>query len=255
MRCGSVRSLGFRVCLTHLSLFGAALVMSACSSSTGTLTVTWTIGSTAEASLCDKYGASNVAVLIKNSSGNPYTNTTPECSALTTTDTNVPTGTYSVYAQLLDATGSTASNYIGPVVVNVTSGNTTIQNIDFPIASLNTNLTTGTLNVIWTIASSSADTQCSTYGAAKLSISLSSNGKQYGSTVTAACADETTSIPNLAPGTYTVNAQMVDAAGQPVSSVIATTNVTIAAQTTTPQLVDFPVASFSNSQGTPDAGN
>ena len=112
------------------------------------------------------------------------------------------------------------------------------------------------MSVIWTIASSSADTQCSTYGAVKLSVSLfGSNGTQYGDTVTAACSVEATSIPNVAPGTYTVRAQMVDAGGQPVSSTITATNVTIADQTTTPQLFDFPITSFVNSKGTTDAGD
>ena len=257
MRFSSVRQLGFRVLHSRISLLAATLMISACSGSTGTLTVTWTFASVSDASLCSKYGASTVAVLVKNSSGNPYSNSTPPCSALLTTDSNVPTGTYSIAAQMLDNSGSIVTNSIGPIVVNVTSGNTTIQNIDFPTASISTSSATGTLTIIWTIASDSADTQqCSAYGAVNISVALyGSNGKQYGSTITAACSAETTSIANVAPGTYTLNAHLVDATGQPVSSTISANSVTVKTQTSTPQLFDFPITAFSNSTGTADAGN
>jgi len=256
MRLRSVRQLGFRVLCSHVSLWAAALMVSACSSSTGTLTVTWTFASASDSSLCEKYGVSTVAVLVKDSSGNPYSNTTPQCSALASTDSNVPNGSYSIAAQLLDASGINVSNSIGPIYVNVTSGNTTIQNVDFPAASIHISSTTGALTIFWTIASDSADTQqCSTYGAANISVVLyGSNGQQYGDKISAACAAETTSIPNVAPGTYSLHAQMVDSAGQPVSSTFSATNIKVKAQASTPQLIDFPVTAFSNPNGTADAG-
>lgn len=257
MQLRSVRQLGFRVLYSRGSLWAAALMISACSSSTGTLTVTWTLASSSDTTLCTKYGVTNVAVLVKDSSGNPYTNTTPACSALVTTDSNVPTGTYSIAAQLLDANGINVSNSIGPIYVSVTSGNTTVQNVDFPTTSINTSSTTGSLTIFWTIASESADTQqCSTYGAANISVALfGSNGQQYGDKISAPCAAETTSIPNVQPGTYSLSAQMVDTAGQPVSSTFSAPNVTIKAQAATPQFVNFPATAFSNIKGPTDAGN
>ena len=257
MRSRSVRQVGFPGLYSRISLWAAPLMISACSSSTGTLTVTWTFASASDATLCDKYGVSTVAVLVKDSSGNPYSNTTPQCNTLASTDSNVPTGSYSIAAQLLDASGINVSNSIGPIYVSVTSGNTTIQNVDFPATSINTSSTTGSLTIFWTIASDSADTQqCSAYGAANISVALyGANGKQVGNKITAACSAETTSIPNVAPGTYTLNAQMVDAAGQPVSTTFSAANITVKAQASTPQLIDFPVTAFTNSKGPADAGN
>lgn len=233
-----------------------ALFICACSSGHGTLTITWTIASTSDATLCDKYDASNVAILVNETSGNPYSRVNPACGTLSTTYFNVPDNTYSVTAQMINDSGNTVSNYIGPIVVSVTSGNTTVQNFDFPLVSFNVDATSGTLAVSWTIASSSTEPQCSSYGAVYFSVTLfDGNGNQYGPTTSVACAAATINIPNLLPGSYAIVGQMLDAKGQPVSSAARATNVAVSAQKTTQQSFDFPAAAFASSNGAVDSGS
>jgi hypothetical protein len=256
MQFNLIRKFGFPVIQAWFCLLVAALFLCACSSGKGTLAITWTIASESVASLCGNYNASNVAVLINETSGNSYASSAPACSSLSTSYSNVPDGTYSVTAQMMGVSGNTVSKFVGPIVVTVTSGNTTIQNIDFPAASFNIDSTSGTLTVAWTIASSSAAAQCSTYGAVNLSVTvLDSNGNQYGDTTSVACTAATTNIPNVDPGSYTVIAQMLNANDQPVSSVVNATNVVVSAHTTTRQLFDFPASAFAGSKGAADSGS
>jgi hypothetical protein len=236
------------VLLAFFRLVAVALVMPACASGHGTLTVTWTIASISDATLCSKYGAASVAILVNNASGDEYSRSYPSCSALSFTFSYVPSGDYTVTGQMLDASGNTVSNYVGPIGVSLSSGNTATPNIDFPETEFITNPAEASLTVNWTIASSPPNlAQCGTYGAVNLSISLiDPNGNQYGPAMLAACSADTVTIPNLAPGTYTVSARMLNASGQPVSSAVSATNVGLSAGNKATQSFDFPTGSFTN---------
>ncbi len=244
-----VRVFGLRSLVIKFALLALAVILPACSS-TASLTVTWTIASSSDASSCSQYGATSIAILVNNASGNEYGRVTPECSAMTTTFSNVPNGTYTVSAQMLDASGNPITGTIGPDTVTISSGTNAAQNINFPATAFTNSGTgsgTGSLAVNWTIESSLAVSECSKYNAANTSINLTdSNGSPYGTTTLVACAAQTATVANLSSGTYGVAAKMVDGSGQAVSTT-ATASVVITAGTTTRQSFDFPASSFTSS--------
>ncbi len=251
MQSGLARLLGLRSIFSLFGLLALALIVPACAAGDGSLTVSWTIASNSDPSLCAQYGASNVAVLVVNASGNPYSHTTPECSALSTNFQNVPVGVYNVTTQMLGDSGDPVSNSAGPIAVSVTKNNTVGQNFDFAKTAFNNYPSTGTLTVNWTIASSPAAAQCATYEALNLSIALIDSTGNPSTAVTVQCSAQTETIPNIEPGTYSVTAQMLNADGQPVSSAARATNVVISAGNTTSQTLDFPAGLFLIDASTP----
>ena len=185
--------------------------------------------------------------VVDNTSGNAYSRNFPSCSELSITYSNVPSGSYTVTAQMLDASGNPVSNFVGPIGVSFSSGDTATPNINFPATAFSNDPAEGTLTLSWTIASSPAAAQCAAHGAVNLSVELfDPNGNRVRPGDARRCSAQSVTIPNLAPGTYTVSAEMVNVGGQPVSSAVSAANVDISAGNTTSQSIHFPIGSFTN---------
>jgi hypothetical protein len=215
---------------------------------TGALSATWTVASTTDAAQCTTYGAASIVLKLTDSAGNPYgTATTAACSAFSVTIPNLPPGTYGVTAQMVDASSAPVSTMVPSQSVAIVAGTTATQAFDFPAASFTAPTgTTGTLNVTWTVASTTDAAQCTAHTAANIVIQLTSGGTPFGTATTAACSAFSTTIANLPPGTYGVSAQMVDVSNAPVSTMVPAQSVTVSASATAAQAFDFPSASFTN---------
>ena len=251
MQSKLVRLLGFRSILGRFVLFTLLLILPACSTSNGSLSVTWTIASVSDASLCGQYGAASVALLVNDSSGNQFSRVTPTCSAMSTSIPNVPAGTYTLTAQMLDAQGNPISSVIGPLSVSLTGGATATQNIDFPATAFSSAPGTGTLTVNWTIENSTSAAECTKFSASNISIQLTdAGGNAIGATHINPCSVFTWTMTNLAPGTYFVSSTLVGATGQAVSTAAGPNSVTITASTTTTSVIDFPASAFFASSST-----
>ncbi len=255
MTTSPVRTRALRAMLRKFAMLALALALPACKSGNGSLTVTWTIASRSDASLCSQYGATSVAIRVANSSGNDFSRVTPACSALTTTISDVPAGTYLVWAQMLDASGDTVSNAAGPLAIAVTGGSTATQNFDFPATAFN-DAGVGSLTVNWTIENSSSASECTKFNAANISIQLSdSSGNAIGAAHTTLCTAFTWTLANLAPGTYNVTSTLLDANSQAVSTSNGPNSVTITANNPATESMDFPASAFTVSDNTTDASN
>lgn len=242
--------------LVRLVLFTLILLLPACGTSNGSLSVTWTIASSTDASFCGKYGAASIALLVNDSSGNQFSRVTPACSAMSTNIPNVPEGTYTLIAQMLDAQGNTISNSIGPFAVSVTGGAVTTQNIDFSATAFSSTPGTGTLTVAWTIENSTSAEECTKFNASNISIQLTdASGNAIGAAHINPCSVFTLVMTELAPGTYFVTSTLVGATGQAVSTTAGPSSVTITASNTTTNSVDFPASAFTFSSTTADASS
>jgi|GEM_PF-1927087 len=229
------------VILSLLLIFPACTVTSASSS----LDVTWTIAGSTSPSACTQYGASTTAITVYESSGAQYGRVTAACQSMSATISNMPAGNYTVTGQMLDAAGNALTSVVGPVGVNVASGGSTVQNVDFPSAVFSTS-GLGTLTVNWTIESSSSASGCSKFNAAEISIQLlDGNGNAVGAAHTTPCSTFAWTLTNLTAGSYTVTSTLLAATGQAVSTVATSNAFAIAVNSTVTVNVDFPTASFS----------
>jgi hypothetical protein len=216
---------------------------------TGTLVLNWTIDSGTAATSCTTYGAVSMFVQVQDSTGKPYGDpVTVACSAFTTTIPNLPPGTYGVTEVMVDAGTSPVSGEVGPVTVTITAGTTTTQPADFPGSSFtSTSSTTGSLTITWDVAGLTDPTQCTAHNANTISVQLYDSASQpFGTPYTAACSAFTLTIPNLAPGTYSVGAEMLDASSQAASTAVPPVTVSVVAGTATPQAFTFPANAFTN---------
>ena len=130
--------LGARSILARVGLFVAALLLQACSnsSSNNSLVVTWTINSSSDATLCNKYFGW-VVVQVKDASGNHYASSNAPCSSLSVTFAGIPEGSYTVTAYMFDANDNSTLSTASPSAVSVSSAATTTDSIDFPLAVSN----------------------------------------------------------------------------------------------------------------------
>ncbi|HEX3776722.1 MAG TPA: hypothetical protein VHV51_19755 [Polyangiaceae bacterium] len=208
------------------------------STSGGTLVVNWTVVSTTDPNQCAANGASAITVTVTDASGvsTPYT---ASCADFTTSIDDIPAGTYSVSAQLTDASGSAISTPVA-VIETITDGSTTTANVDFPAESFG-GAASG-LTVQWTVAGSASASACSDAGAATIDLALfDASGLPVGSDVTPAC-DAFSATIGVAPGAYTLTAKLVDASGNDATTTL-TVQVTVTASGAT-QPIDFPADSF-----------
>jgi len=238
----------FLLCALSLVALLAASACTVTSGGSGSLTVNWTVASSAASTQCTTYGAQSIVIQLVDSAGSSSGSTTAPCSAFSTTIPDLPSGSYTVNAYMVDSSGQsvTATSTVSAVIS--ANANTTTS-IDFPTSAFTatTNPADGALTVNWTIASSAVATQCATYNATNLIVTLTdSNGNAYGGGVQPAvtCTAFTTTISNLPPGTYGLTAQLVDSTGVAVTTSTTPVSVLITAGTNTPESVDFPANSF-----------
>ena len=258
------RSLGalFACALTLLSL----AIMGACTVTTatdgtgngfGSLVVNWTFDSSADATQCSVHGAQTIAIQVFNASGLQESSTIADCSALSTTLNGLPVGSYSIQAQLRDVNGGALASLAAPVGATIQDGIITSETVDFPAAAFTTPVAgTGTLQVNWTIASSSNGTLCATHSAQTMSIQVfNASNIQYGAPTTVACSTLSASIVGLPAGNYTIQAQMLDVNGASITSIVGPLTETITDGAVTTQLIDFPEDSFGAVTTNPNAGS
>lgn len=137
MQSKFIRLLGSSSVVTIFGLF--AVTLPACSNigaDNGTLVVTWTIASTSDASLCDKYDGW-VVVQVTDSSGYHYSSSNAPCNSFATAFGNIPVGIYGLSAYMFDANDDTTLSTVSPGNVSVNTGSTTTDSINFSITASN----------------------------------------------------------------------------------------------------------------------
>ena len=258
------RSLGIlllsALTLVSLAILGACTVTTTPSTpatGSGTLVVNWTIASSADATQCTTHGAQTVTIQILNAGGLQVGSTNASCSAFSATINALPVGSYSIRAQLLDASGGALASLPTPVAATVQDSLVTSQTVDFPASSFGTPVAgTGTLELDWTIAGAADGSLCATHSAQTMSIQVfDASSIQYGATTTVACSALTTSIAGLPAGNYTVQAQLLDATGASITTLLGPLAETISDGTLTKQTVDFPESSFGAVVTNPNLGS
>ena len=194
-----------------------------------------------------------IVVLITDSSGKPYgvapleTVSSPSGG---TTLTGMPPGNYGVTAQLVDANVSPVSRMTPSQTVTVPSGGSAAVGLDFPASAFVD--VTGTLNVTWTIESSTDPARCTAHAAAEVWIQLSgaappnwpSASGTYSYGTNAACSTFSASIPNVVAGTYRLTAQLLDEYGGVASSTLPAQSVTVVGGGVGGLGFDFPTSTF-----------
>jgi hypothetical protein len=233
--------------LLTLALLGACTVTS---SSGGTLTVTWTVASTTDAAQCATYGAETISIQMTDASGNQSVTSAP-CADFNTSISGLSSGTYSVQAQMVDASGASVSTIDGPLSVLINDGETTTQAFDFPVDSFGATSTgDGLLTVTWTIADSGTPADCTGAGAASIELQLyDATNAPIGAPTDVGCSEFTATISGIPTGEALLTAKLVDASGADVTTTISVgVNVSTAG---TLQALNFPDDSIlSSASGT-----
>lgn len=216
---------------------------------TADLRVDWTIESTSTTTICGSHGVQNISIQLTDATTGGTTSYLAACGSFTYTIPDLPNHAFNISATLVDVnnqpltTAATAS-------LTLSDFNTNVAPFNFPTTSfLGTPATgTGWLEVDWTVESSTYASYCDAHGASAISIQVNnSSGVAQGAPVNVECSDFMGSI-SLPPGTYSVQAHMIDAAGQTISTTVSSTNlVTVTANTSsTPVFFDFPANSFTS---------
>jgi uncharacterized protein (DUF2141 family) len=215
---------------------------------TGTLEIDWTIAGSADASLCATHSAQTLSIQVFDASNVQYGGTiNAACSSLTASVTGLPAGSYSVQAQMLDATGASITTLIGPLAETITSGVVTRQAVDFPEDSFGpatTNADQGTLTVTWTVADAATSSACATNGAADIVLALLDSNNVQVAAQDISCSAFSATLPSLNPGTYTLTAKLVDSNGADVTTTATIPDLEVSAGSNTAQPIDFPTTSF-----------
>jgi len=102
---------------------------------TGTLTVTWLMAGTTDASLCAGYGARSLELAVYDEAGNEVTTVDTPCESFSTT-VELPEGTYTADATLVDA-ASRAKSVTKPLSgIDIVAGTDLTIDLDFPTGSM-----------------------------------------------------------------------------------------------------------------------
>ena len=106
----------------------------------------------------------------------------------------------------------------------------------------------GSLQVTWTIAGTTDATACSTDAASSISLQLfNPDGTVYGAATTASCTAFSSVLSALPPGSYGLKAQLLDASGNAVSTLLGPVSVVIQSNLIAAQAIDFPATSLTGS--------
>jgi uncharacterized protein (DUF2141 family) len=109
---------------------------------------------------------------------------------------------------------------------------------------------TGSVSLTWTVLSSSTTDECTSHNAQNISITLTATSSTAVSqSVTVACDAFSATIANVEPGSYTLAATLVDGTGADLTTEVGPIALTVTADATTPEAVDFPDVSFTSSPG------
>jgi len=100
----------------------------------GTLTLDWTINGTKDPSQCTQGAATDVDITVESTSGAPMGEFQQSCAAFATT-IDLPPGTYTASALLLDARGDDRTTAVPIDTFSIRSGEDLNVPIDFPANS------------------------------------------------------------------------------------------------------------------------
>lgn len=218
----------------------------------GTLTVSWTVASSATAAACASANASTIQISVYNSANVLVQAPISEpCTAFALSIPNLPADTYSLTAQLFSANGAAATTSAPAAGIVITAGATQVQAVDFPTSSFETGTQptggTGSIAVTWTLEEGMATASCGDHNAASISIQLyqADGVTPYSSPVELSCVAFQGTLTSIAPGSYTIGAQLVNTT-RSVTTAIPPVAITVTDGGTATQSFDFPSSSFTN---------
>lgn len=115
---------------------------------------------------------------------------------------------------------------------------------------------TGSVTLTWTVVSLATADECTSHNAQNISITLTATSSTaVTQSATVACDAFTATIANVAPGSYTLAATLVDGTGADLTTEVGPIALTVTADATTPEAVDFPDVSFTSTPGGGSTGN
>ena len=101
---------------------------------TGTLTVRWLVTGTASPPACSVYGASTLELVVYDTGGNEVAHANEPCSSFGLS-LELPEGTYSAEATLIDSAGNSRTTTKPLQAIEVVAGTDLAIDLDFPASS------------------------------------------------------------------------------------------------------------------------
>ncbi|MBI3193904.1 MAG: hypothetical protein HYZ34_05455 [Ignavibacteriae bacterium] len=175
----------------------------------GSLHFAWTIDGQVASTGCSSANSTSVRLTVGNLS--PMIE---PCSNGQLTMNNIPSGTYTMVADLLDAGNTLLSQRVESITI--LTNQTANVNLDFITGPM-----VGSATINWTV---NGGANCPTGG----NISITANGPSAGN-YNVSCSAGTYQIPNLGPGTYSFDLVLTDPAQPGQQATISAQNVNIIA--------------------------
>ncbi|CAN5682420.1 hypothetical protein BH09MYX1_BH09MYX1_19810 [soil metagenome] len=221
-------------CVAAFGLASSACVIQTTPiTSNGSFELDWTINGVANASLCTQAGATSINIVVTRD-GTSNTYASPCANFATFVD--LPTGSYTFSATLVDGGGVSRS----PTVSNsflVSANQRTFVPANFVVQQA-----PGQFEVDWTInGQNNTPSLCTQSAAATISVAVTQNGSAVG-TYSAPCSAFAT-FTDLPPGNYTFGATLLDGNGV-ARTTTASNNFTVNSGLKTTVPVDFPPSAF-----------
>ena len=191
---------------------------------TATFGLAWSIeDATGADSTCDGVGGKTVDVDVVNATTGAEALTTIPCAALAATTCAMPAGTYSISMKLRDANGNLLSEVFAPLMFLVDGQATSVTSLPLQVGGADAAQGRG-FALTWSIdkASTGAIETCAQAGAT--SVRLTAGATKFD----LPCANGKGRTTALAPGSYPVTLDLLDASGATLSET-QTMTVAIAA--------------------------
>jgi hypothetical protein len=190
---------------------------------TATFSLAWSLEDASGAdSTCDGVGGKTVDIDVVNSKTGAEALATIPCGALAATTCGMPAGTYSISMKLRDAAGNVLSEVVAPLMFLVDGQNTAVTSLPLQVGG---DATQGRgFAATWSIdkVGSGAIESCTQAGAVSVRLTVGQ------STFDLPCANGKGRTTAVAPGTYVVKLDLIDATMAALSET-QTMNVSIAA--------------------------
>ncbi len=234
----------------YLLSVGLLLSQLGCSlSGQGDLKVDWSIEEQTTDTVCSDYDVDTVKVTVLDRYERTYMSSEADCSEFSTTLDSLAEGTYQVSLQVFDANANELSSQLGPKDVRIWDGKTSTVRFAIDRGDISNDLSpesgTGQLQVEWSIGGEAESAYCSGYGVDRVEIHLfDAAGDESGEGLVVACGDFETTVESLHSGSYSVTAQLLDQAGEPLTDVKGPTIVKVEADATRVVLFDFSLTDF-----------
>jgi hypothetical protein len=202
---------------------GGAPAAACAANATATFSLAWSIeDATGADSTCDAVGGKTVDVDVVNATTGAESLATIPCASLAATTCAMPAGTYTISMKLRDAGGNVLSEIFAPLMFLVDGQNTAVTSLPLQVGG---DQTKGRgFAVTWSIdkLATGAIESCAQASAVSVRLSVGQ------STFDLACGDGKGRTTAIAPGTYPIKMDLIDAAMTTLSET-QTMNVAIAA--------------------------